>query len=53
MSVIALNREGFSKIDISALTALGYKLGAEGFAGACVPAMMDGGQLMAAILNPA
>ncbi len=53
MSVIALNREGFSKIDISALTAFGYKLSVEGFAGACVPAMMDDGQLMAAILNPA
>jgi len=53
MSVIALNREGSNKIDISALTALGYKLSAEGFAGACVPAMMDDGQLMASILNPA
>ncbi len=52
MSVIAINREGFSKIDIPALTALGYKLGAEGFAGACVSAMMDDGQLMASILNP-
>jgi hypothetical protein len=27
-------------------------LGSEGFAGACVPALMDDGQRMVAILNP-
>ncbi len=52
MSVIALNREGLTATDISALTGLSYKLSAEGLAGACVPAMMDDGQCMAAILNP-
>ena len=52
MSVIALTREGLTATDVSALTGLSYKLSAEGFAGACVPAMMDDGQLMAAILNP-
>ncbi len=52
MSVIALDREGLSEIDISALTALSYRLGAAGFAGACVPALMDDGQRMVAILNP-
>ena len=29
-----------------------YTLSAEGIAGACVPATMDDGQLMVAILNP-
>ncbi len=52
MSVIALNREGLSEIDISALTALSYRLSAEGFVGACVPAMTDEDQRMVAILNP-
>ncbi len=52
MSVIALTREGLSATDVSALTGLSYKLSAEGFAGACVPALMDGGQRMVAILNP-
>jgi hypothetical protein len=53
MSVIALNREGLTATDISVLTALSSKMSAEGFAGACLPAMIDDGQRMAAILNPA
>ena len=52
MSVIALGREGLTATDVSALTGLSYKLSAEGFAGACVPALMDDGQRMVAILNP-
>ena len=52
MSVIALNREGLTATDVSALTALSYRLSAEGFVGACVPAMMDDGQRLVAILNP-
>ena len=52
MSVIALNREGLSATDVSALTALSYRLSVAGFAGACVPALMDDGRRMAAILNP-
>ncbi len=52
MSVIALNRGGLSATDVSALTALSYRLSVDGFAGACVPAMMDDGQRMVAILNP-
>jgi hypothetical protein len=53
MSVIALTREGLTATDVSALTGLSYMLSAAGFAGACLPAMMDDGQRMAAILNPA
>ncbi len=52
MSVIALNRDGLTATDISALTALSYRLSVAGFAGACVSAMMDDGQRMVAILNP-
>ncbi len=52
MPVITLDRTGLTATDISVLTALSYKLGAEGFAGACVPAVMDDGQRMVAILNP-
>ncbi len=52
MSVIALNGAGLIASDISVLTALSYKLSAEGLAGACVPAVMDDGQRMVAILNP-
>ncbi len=52
MSLIALTREGLTATDVSALTGLSYKLSAEGFAGACVPALMDDGQRMVAILNP-
>ncbi len=52
MSVIALNSDGLTATDVSALTALSYTLSAEGIAGACVPATMDDGQLMVAILNP-
>ena len=52
MSVIALNGDGLTATDVSALTALSYTLSAEGIAGACVPAAMDDGQLMVAILNP-
>ncbi len=52
MPVIALNHEGLTATDVSVLTALSYKLSAEGLAGACVPATMDDGQLMVAILNP-
>ena len=52
MSVIALTCEGLTATDVSALTGLSYKLSAEGFAGACVPALMDDGQRMVAILNP-
>ena len=47
-----LTREGLTATDVSALTGLSYKLSAEGFAGACVPALMDDGQRMVAILNP-
>ncbi len=46
------NRAGLTASDISVLTALSYKLSAEGFAGACVPATLDDGQRMVAILNP-
>ncbi len=53
MSVFAFNREGLTATDISDLTALSSKMSAEGFAGACLPAMIDDGQRMAAILNPA
>ncbi len=57
MSVITLDREtlnraGLTASDISVLTALSYRLSAEGLAGACVPAMMDDGQRMVAILSP-
>ncbi len=57
MSVITLDREtlncaGLTASDVSVLTALSYKLSAEGLAGACVPAVMDGGQRLVAILNP-
>ena len=57
MSVITLDREtlnraGLTASDISVLTALSYKLNAEGLAGACVPAVMDDGQCLVAILNP-
>ena len=57
MSVITLDREtlnrtGLTATDVSVLTALSYKLSAEGLAGACVPAVMDGGQRLVAILNP-
>ncbi len=52
MSVIALNSDGLTATDVSVLTALSYKLSAEGLAGACVPATMDDGQRMVAILNP-
>ncbi len=53
MSVTALNREGLTATDISVLTALNSKMSAEGIAGACLPAMIDDGQRMAATLNPA
>ena len=57
MSVITLDREtlnraGLTASDVSVLTALSYKLSAEGLAGACVPAVMDDGQRLVAILNP-
>ncbi len=57
MSVIKLDGEmlncaGLTATDVSVLTALSYKLGAEGLAGACVPAVMDDGQRLVAILNP-
>ncbi len=57
MSVITLdgetlNRAGLTVTDVSVLTALSYKLSAHGLAGACVPAAMDDGQRLAAILNP-
>jgi hypothetical protein len=48
----ALNRAGLTATDVSVLTALSYRLSAEGIAGACVPAMMDDGQRLVAILNP-
>ncbi len=56
MSVITLDREtlnraGLTASDISVLTALSYKLSAEGLARACVPAVMDDGQCLVAILN--
>ncbi len=56
MSVITLDREtlnraGLTASEISVLTALSYRLSADGLAGACVPAMMDDGQHMVAILN--
>ncbi len=47
-----LNRAGLTASDLSVLTALSYRLSAEGLAGACVPAMMDDGQRLVAILNP-
>jgi len=52
MSIIALNGNGLTATDVSVLTALSYRLSAEGIAGVCVPAMMDDGQRMVAILNP-
>ena len=51
MSVIVLNREGLTATDLSALTALSYRMSEEGIAGACVPAMMDDGQRMVAELS--
>ena len=51
MSVITLDRTGLTETDVSVLTALSYKLGAEGIAGACVPAVMDDGQRLVAFLN--
>ncbi len=51
-SLITLDRKGLSTTDVSVLTALSYKLSAAGLAGACVPAVMDDGQHMVAILNP-
>ncbi len=53
MSVFAFARESLTATDISVLTALSSKMSAEGFAGACLPAMMEDGQRMVAILNPA
>ena len=53
MSIVALDRAGLNATDVSILTSLSYKLSAEGLAGACVPAMMDDGQCLVAILNPA
>jgi hypothetical protein len=47
-----LNRAGLTATDVSVLTALSYKLSAEGLVGACVPAVMDDGQRLVAILNP-
>ncbi len=52
MPVIALNREGLTATDVSVLTALSYKLSAEGIAGVCVQAVMDDGQRLVAILDP-
>ena len=52
MSVLTLDRAGLTATDVSVLTALSYKLSAEGLAGACVPAVMDDGQRLVAILNP-
>ncbi len=52
MSVTTLDCTGLTATDVSVLTALSYKLSAEGLAGACVPAVMDDGQRMVAILNP-
>ncbi len=52
MFVITLDRTGLTETDVSVLTAFSYKLGAEGIAGACVPAVLDDGQRMVAILNP-
>ncbi len=52
MSIVALDRAGLNATDVSVLTALSYRLGAEGIAGVCVPAVMDDGQRMVAILNP-
>ncbi len=51
MSVTTLDCTGLTTTDVSALTGLSYMLSAEGFAGACVPALMDDGQRMVAILN--
>ena len=47
-----LERDGLTATDVSALTALSYRLSVDGFAGACVPATMNDGQRMVAILNP-
>jgi len=47
-----LNRAGLTATDLSDLTALSYRLSAEGIVGACVPEMMDDGQRLVAILNP-
>ncbi len=47
-----LNRAGLTATDLSDLTGLSYRLSAEGIVGACVPAMMDDGQRLVAILNP-
>ncbi len=52
MSVLTLDRAGRTATDVSVLTALSYKLSAEGLAGACVPAVMEDGQRLVAILNP-
>ena len=52
MSVVTLKRKGLSETDLSVLTALSYKLSAQSLGGACIPAIMDDGERMAAILNP-
>jgi hypothetical protein len=52
VSVITFKRKGLSETDVSVLTALSYKLSAQSLGGACVPAIMDDGERMAAILNP-
>ncbi len=52
MSVVTLNRKGLSEADLAVLTALSYKLSAQSLGGACIPAIMDDGERMAAILNP-
>ncbi len=53
MSVLTLDGEtlnsvGLTATDLCVLTALSYKLSAEGLAGACVPAVMDDGQRLVA-----
>ncbi len=47
-----LNRAGLTATDLCVLTALSSKLSADGLAGACVPAVMDDGQRLVAILDP-
>jgi hypothetical protein len=51
LSVIQLNQRRLSNADVSAILALSYKLVGQGMAGACVPAEMDDGERMVAILD--
>ena len=52
MSVIPLSPSRLSDADVSAILAFSYKLAGKGIAGVCIPAEMDDGERMVAILDP-